>query len=279
VSEVTVQDDGGVVYVVATPIGNLEDLSSRARRILEEASVIACEDTRRTGKLCSALGIHTPRISLYAQNELRRIPGLLDRLERGESVALVSDAGTPVLSDPGGRFVEAAIEAGFTVVPIPGPSAILAALAASGVAAQPFTFLGFPPRKGGARKRWLDDAARSPGTIVLFEAPGRVREVLRDLNTALGARRVVIARELTKKFEEFIRGSLGEIELQEPRGEVTIVVEGGDPSAPTESVDEEALIDALRARGLKPSDAARELAKATGLSRQEAYRRLIDRGS
>ena len=274
----TLQNDRGVVYVVATPIGNLEDLSPRAQRILQEVAVIACEDTRRTGKLCSVRDIRTPRISLYAQNEGRRIPGLLDRLERGESVALVSDAGTPVISDPGGRFIEAAAGAGFLIVPVPGPSAILAALAASGLAAQPFTFLGFPPRRGTARKRWLDDAGRGPGTIVAFEAPGRVRDLLRDLYAALGARRVVVARELTKRFEEIVRGSLGTLELEEPRGEVTVVIEGGDPRE-EHVVDEDAIVDEVLSRGLRPSDAAREVAKTTGLSRQEAYRRLIERRS
>ena len=279
-SEVSLAADRGVVYVVATPIGNLEDLSPRAVRILRDVSVLACEDTRRTGRLCAVLSIGTPRVSLYAQNETRRIPGLLLRLERGESIAIVSDAGTPVLSDPGGRLVAAAVEAGFSVVPIPGPSAILAALAASGLATHPFTFFGFPPRKGSARKRWLDTTGRAPGTLVLFEAPGRTRDLLRDLYATLGPRRVVVARELTKRFEEIVRGRLGELEVAEPRGEVTIVVEGPEEKrreAPEDPEDPDVVIDELLSRGLKPTDAARELAARTGLSRREAYRSLVTR--
>jgi 16S rRNA (cytidine1402-2'-O)-methyltransferase len=274
---------GGEVYVVATPIGNLEDVTARSRRVLEEVDLIACEDTRRTGRLCAHLGIRTPRVSLYAHNESRRIPSLLRRLERGESVALVSDAGTPLLSDPGLRFVEAATEVGFRIIPVPGPSAILAALVASALPVQPFTFLGFPPRKGTARKRWLEAAARSPGTLVLFEAPGRAGGTLDDLHRVLGPRRVAVARELTKRFEEVIRGRLGALPLGDLLGEVTIVVEGPTnlelcrDLAPAEIPDE--LLDEVLQRGRPLAEAARELARATGLPRREAYRLLLQRKS
>jgi 16S rRNA (cytidine1402-2'-O)-methyltransferase len=268
-----------VVYVVATPIGNLEDLSPRARRILQEVAVVACEDTRRTARLCTYAGIGTPRLSLHEHNEARRIPGLLRRVEAGESIALVSDAGTPLLSDPGARLVAAAAAAGFQVTPIPGPSAILSALVASALPTQPFTFLGFPPRKGGARERWLEAAARSPGTVVLFEAPGRVPGTLRDLHRVLGPRRVSVGRELTKRFEEVIRGQLGALDLPELRGEVTLVVEGASDTEPrgepAEISDE--LLDTLLAQGRPLPEAARELARTTGIPRQEAYRLLLER--
>jgi 16S rRNA (cytidine1402-2'-O)-methyltransferase len=276
---VSLPERAGAVYVVATPIGNLEDLSARARRVLEEVAVIACEDTRRTARLCTHAGIRTPRISLHGHNETRRIPSLLRRVEEGDSIAVVSDAGTPLLSDPGARLVSAAAAAGLRVIPVPGPSAILAALVASALPVQPFTFLGFPPRKGTSRQRWLENAAGSPGTIVLFEAPGRVRETLGDLHRILGSRRVSVGRELTKRFEEVIRGRLGDLELPELRGEVTVVVEGsGDTEAahePREIGDE--LLDAVVSRGEPLPKAARELARATGISRQDAYRLLLER--
>lgn len=224
----TVREHAGSVYVVATPIGNLGDWSPRAADVLREVDLIACEDTRHTARLCSVHGIRTRRLSLHGHNERARIPHLIARLHAGESVALVSDAGMPLLSDPGGRFVEAAVDEGLRVVPVPGPSAVIAALVCSGFAPQPFTFIGFPPRKGGPRRRAMEGLAALPGAIVLFEAPGRVQRTLDDLHAALGPRRVVVARELTKKFEEILRGRLGELELPKLRGEVTLVVEGRD---------------------------------------------------
>jgi 16S rRNA (cytidine1402-2'-O)-methyltransferase len=267
----TVPAGEACVYVVATPIGNLEDLSPRALRVLREAAVIACEDTRRTARLCSRFEIAVPRLSLHEHNEERRIPALLARLAAGESVAVVSDAGTPVVSDPGARFVAAAIEAGFRVVPVPGPSAVLAALVASGFRAGPFTFFGFLPRKGGARARSLEDLRRAPGAVVLFEAPGRVRGTLRDLHAVLGERRVAVARELTKAFEEIVRGRLGALEIPEPRGEVTIVVEAGDAPRPEVGASADAEIDRLLRAGRSARDAARELATSLGISRSRAY--------
>jgi len=272
---VTVSSEGGCVYVVATPIGNLEDLSPRARRVLAEVAVIACEDTRRTARLCSRFEIATPRLSLHEHNERRRTPALLEKLAAGASVALVSDAGTPLVSDPGSRFVAAAIEAGYRVVPVPGPSAVLAALVASGLPSDAFSFFGFLPRKGRARETRLADLRRAPGALVLFEAPGRVRETLRDLNEALGERRVAVARELTKAFEEIVRGRLGSLAIEEPRGEVTIVVEAAE--APEPEMPSEAEIDRLLEEGLSPRDAARELALSRGIPRSRAYALVLRR--
>ena len=273
----TVSNPIGCVYIVSTPIGNLEDLSPRALRVLREAALIACEDTRRTGRLCAHFKISTPRMSLHAHNEARRLPNLLDRIEAGADIALVSDAGTPLLSDPGARLVRAAIERGLPVVPIPGPSAILAGLVASGLATRPFTFVGFLPRKGRARADWLARLGTFPGTIVLFEAPGRVRATLGDLFKALGPRQVAVARELTKRFEEVSRGRLGQIDLREPRGEVTLVVEGEDPvtDKPLTEKDEHALLSRLLDEGHSTRDAARELARRHGISRSDAYRRVL----
>ena len=276
----TVSEPGACVYVVSTPIGNLEDLSPRAVRILREASLVVCEDTRRSARLCARFDIPTRRVSLHAHNETRRTPELLRRLARGETLALVSDAGTPLLSDPGARFVHAALERGFRVVPVPGPSAVLAALVASGLPTRPFTFIGFLPRKGRERAEWLARLREAPGTLVLFEAPNRVRATLRDLCQTLGPRRVALARELTKRFEEIVRGRLGELELPELRGEITLIVEGDaaafsrlrEPAAPE---GEDDWIGQRVAEGGSTRDIARELARRLGISRSEAYRRVL----
>lgn len=277
----TVPDAGATVYVVATPIGNLEDLSPRAQRILSEAALIACEDTRHTALLCQRYGIATPRVSLHAHNEAKRVPELLERLARGESLALVSDAGTPLVSDPGERLVRAALEAGFAVVPVPGPSAVLAALVASGFATRCFAFAGFLPRKGAERARSLAALALFPGTLILFEAPNRAARTLGDLHAALGPRRAALARELTKRHETVLRGRLGELSLDELRGELTIVVEGPSeeppPAATLEDVD--AAADRLLAAGLSARDAARCLAADLGLAKRDAYARVLARVS
>jgi len=269
---------GPCVYVVATPIGNLDDFSPRATAVLRAVDVIACEDTRRTARLCARFEIDTRRVSLHAHNEASRVAGLIERLERGESIALVSDAGTPLVSDPGSRFVSAAIDAGHRVVAVPGPSAVLAALVASGLPARPFTFVGFLPRKGRERARWLDHLRVLPGSLVLFEAANRVHATLRDLHEALGARRVAVSRELTKRFEETRRGVLGSLDLPELKGEVTLVVEGNvdfdTPAAPSEE-DLDARIADLLAAGNSRRDTARTLASETGLPRAEAYRRVL----
>lgn len=277
----TVSQPAGCVYVVSTPIGNLEDLSPRAVRILREANVVVCEDTRRTARLCAHFEIPTRRISLHAHNEVRRVPELLRRLERGESLALVSDAGTPLLSDPGARLVRAALERSFPVVPVPGASAILAALVASGLPTRPFTFVGFLPRKGGARAEWLQRLCGLPGTLVLFEAPRRVAATLRDLERVLGRRRIAVARELTKRFEQVLRGRLGELELPELRGEVTLIIEGdaGDfrrlAIEGAASAGEQAWVAERLEEGRSTREVANELARKQAISRSEAYRRVL----
>ena len=273
----TLSNAPGRVYVVATPIGNLDDLSPRARRVLaEEVALIACEDTRHTAVLCQRFDIRTPRVSLHAHNEAARVPQLLERLARGESLALVSDAGTPLVSDPGERLVRAALDAGFEVIPVPGPSAVTAALVASGFAPTPFAFFGFLPRKGGARRDALAELGRFAGTLVLYEAPGRVAHTLADLHAALGLRRVAICRELTKLHEQVVRGALGELEIGELRGEVTLVVEGpaGAAAREQDAPDPDARAAELLASGLSARDAARALAQELGLSRSEAYARV-----
>lgn len=220
----------GTLYVVGTPIGNLEDLTLRALRIFKEVDLIACEDTRHTRLLLTHYGIAKPLVSYHEHNERRRTAELLPRLEAGASIALVSDAGTPALSDPGYVIVHEATARGIPVVAVPGPSAVTAALAVSGLPTDRFVFLGFLPRKSGQRKRVLGEIAAVPWTLVLFESLHRLRDMLEDLREVLGDRQVAITRELTKRFEEVIRGTVTEV-LQhfsgtEPRGEFTIVVAG-----------------------------------------------------
>ncbi|HSL22641.1 MAG TPA: 16S rRNA (cytidine(1402)-2'-O)-methyltransferase [Vicinamibacterales bacterium] len=217
----------GTLYVVATPIGNLEDITLRALRVLREVQLIAAEDTRRTAKLLQHYSIGTPATSVREHNEARQTPHLIQRLLAGESVALVSDAGTPLVSDPGARLVRAAREAGVPVVAVPGASAVLTALAASGFEADQFTFLGFPPRKATALTRWIqDELATAVRPVVFFEAPHRIRNTLTILNQVLGDRPILVGRELTKRFESSvlrpISVQLGG--LSDPKGEFTVVV-------------------------------------------------------
>jgi 16S rRNA (cytidine1402-2'-O)-methyltransferase len=219
----------GTLFVVATPIGNLEDVTARALRVLREVAVIAAEDTRRTAQLLARYGIETPQTSLHEHNEASKAAAIVARLKRGDDVALVSDAGTPVISDPGERLIAAAVAAGIRVEPVPGPSAILAALAASGLAAGAFTFLGFPPTRSKDRKRWFETLKAAGHTVVFFEAPHRVARTLTDLRQAIGDRPVAVARELTKAHEELVRGPISTVAaaLGHPRGELTIVVDVG----------------------------------------------------
>jgi 16S rRNA (cytidine1402-2'-O)-methyltransferase len=220
----------GTLYVVSTPIGNLEDITHRAVRILTNASIIAAEDTRHTKELCTHFGIKTPLTSYHDFNKEEKTALLLDRLRQGTDIALVSDAGTPVISDPGYYLITKCIETGITVVPIPGASAVLAALAASGLPTDAFHFEGFLPRKPGARAKRLRNLRDVRGSLVLFESPHRIGKLLQSLLDELGNRRAVMARELTKKFEEFRRGTLEElvsqVEKHPPKGEITVVIEG-----------------------------------------------------
>jgi 16S rRNA (cytidine1402-2'-O)-methyltransferase len=219
----------GTLFIVATPIGNLEDITVRALRVLGEVAIIAAEDTRRTAQLLARHGIRTPTTSLHAHNERRKAPALVERLLAGESIALVSDAGTPTISDPGHELVAAAIAAGIRVEPIPGPSAILAALTASGVPFDTFSFLGFPPTRSKARIDWFARLRSMPGAVVFFEAPHRIERTLRDLLSVIGDQPIVIARELTKIHEELVRGQISDIlsNSLKTRGELTVIVNIG----------------------------------------------------
>jgi 16S rRNA (cytidine1402-2'-O)-methyltransferase len=222
----------GTLYLVATPIGNLEDITLRALRVLRECTVIAAEDTRRTGVLLKLFGIAKPMLSHHAFNEARRGDELLARLRAGETVALVSDAGTPGISDPGERVVRAALDAGLRVEAVPGPCALVAALTASGLPSDEFHFIGFLPHKSGQRRKRLETAAASGGTLVLYESPYRIGKLLGELSELLPARRVVLARELTKRFEEFLRGTPAELakalEGRTVKGEFVVLVGPAD---------------------------------------------------
>ncbi len=273
----------GTLYVVATPIGNLGDLSPRAAEVLRAASAVVAEDTRRTRRLFAHLGAEPPPLlSLPAFDERGRLGPLLGRLEAGESLALCTDAGTPGVSDPGQRLVAAAWELGARVVPIPGPSAALAALSASGLPSDRFLVAGFLPRKGGGRARALEALARLPATLVLFEAGNRTAATLDDLRRALGDRRAVLARELTKLHEELARGRLSELLARFPgevRGEVTLVVEGAgdgggaeeEAAAPGEVEPLEEELSRRLGAGEPASALARDVARARGLPRREVY--------
>jgi len=221
----------GTLYLVATPIGNLDDMTLRAIHVLESVPLIAAEDTRHTLRLLTHFGLRRPLISLHAHNEARQLQTILDRLAQHD-VALVSDAGTPALSDPGVRLVSAAVAAGYPVVPIPGPSAVLAALVSSGLPTNQFTFLGFLPRKRGELERLMKDAGEAKRTFVFFESPHRVQKTLAIMASALGPRSLVVAREITKVHEEFLRGTpatlLEHFAKSPPRGELTVVVAGSD---------------------------------------------------
>lgn len=272
----------GTLYVVATPIGNLEDLTFRAARILREVALIAAEDTRRTAILLRHYQVPTPTTSFHEHNERRKLPSLVDRLQSGASVALVCDAGTPGISDPGYRLVRACGSEGIPVVAIPGPSAVLAALVASGLSTHAFTFLGFPPAKAQARHAWLSGLKPRPETLIIFEAPHRIRRTLADLLTVLGDRQICVARELTKAHEELVKSQISNVlkRLHEPRGELTIVLEGAEvqPAAPATVLSDRDLTQEFglltESEKCSKRDAARQLARKYHLSPNEVYRRL-----
>lgn len=266
------------LYLIATPIGNLEDISARALRLLREVSLIAAEDTRQTQKLLNHFDIHTPLTSYFEHNKLSKIDRVLDALAHGD-VALVSDAGTPALNDPGYELVRAALAAGHQVSPIPGPSAPLAALVASGLPTDTFLFLGYLPRKSGERNRLLNKIASLEYTLIFLETPHRLVAALQDVRAALGDRSMAAARELTKLHEEIVRGPVGDIlehfQSKEPRGEFTLVIEGA-PAA-SERWDESRLertLSSLKAGEKSSAQIAAELAEASGWPRREIYRRL-----
>jgi 16S rRNA (cytidine1402-2'-O)-methyltransferase len=273
----------GILYVVATPLGNLGDLSARAMEVLRAVPVVAAEDTRRTRGLLSHLGASPKLLSYHAHSAEPRLEALLEILHEGRDVALVSDAGTPVVSDPGTDLVAAARASGITVVPIPGPSAVATALSAAGLKGDRYLFLGFIPRKGSERARLLARAAAEEWSVVFFEAPPRLADLLEDLARAVGGgRRAVVARELTKLHEEFRAGTLAELagyySEHPPRGEITIVLEGtGAPAEPPdrtgEAVEQATL---LLAEGLTRREVVRRISETLGLPRNDAYRLVME---
>jgi 16S rRNA (cytidine1402-2'-O)-methyltransferase len=272
----------GCLYLVATPIGNLEDITLRALRVLKEADLIACEDTRQTQKLLQHYAIHKELVSYHAHNELTRAPELVIQLEEGAQVALVSDAGTPVVSDPGHRLVAQCLRHHIPVVPVPGPSAFVAALAASGLPAEEFLFVGFLPSRAGARRKKLDALKSEPRALVLYEAPHRLAETLSDAAEILGSRHGVVAREVTKIHEEFLRGSLAELRdaarQRPPRGEITLLIgpatEGDLPAVPVLSLKQR--VEQLEAEaGLDRKAALKQAARERGLAKREAYKQLL----
>lgn len=274
----------GTLYLVATPIGNLEDITLRALRILrDEVFMIACEDTRQTQKLLAHYTIRKPMVSYHEHNEASRTAELLAILERGDSVALVSDAGTPLLSDPGFRLVAAAVRSEIPVVPIPGASAALSALVASGLPTDSFLFLGFLPPKAAARQKKLASLAAETATLVAYESPHRILETLASIQETLGAREIVLAREITKLHEEFLRGTAAEIASQletrpSIKGEITLVV--GRAAEKTAPVDDPApAVELLEQQGMPRMDAIKTVAKQLGLPKREVYRAVEERGS
>ncbi len=279
-----VKETGGTLFVVATPLGNLDDLTLRAIKCLKEVNLIACEDTRRTAKLLNHLGIKKPLISCFEHNELARIDELLARIERGDNVALVSDAGTPTISDPGFALVRAAHVRGIRVSPIPGPSALIAALSVSGLPTDEFLFAGFLPRTTSARRTRLRDLKPQTATLVFYESPHRVLESLADMAVVLGDREAFLCREVTKIHEELRRGSLSEIASDlaarpEVLGEIVLVVAGAAAVAEVSGSMEEALerFDTEVAMGATPRQAAKEAAQTTGLNAREIYARAAGR--
>ncbi len=272
----------GTLYIVATPIGNLEDITLRALRVLKEADLIACEDTRHTRKLLAHYQIATTTISYHEHNERERSVELVKRLEAGQNIALVSDAGTPLISDPGFRIVREAIERSITVVPIPGPSAVIAALSAAGLPTTEFTFVGFLPAKRTARRARLAELAGLQATLVLYEAPHRIKETIDDAREVLGDRDCVLAREVTKLHEQFVRGRLSELEVSESeaRGEMVLMI--GPPLLLREQPDRvqqpsilERTEQLMRTDALDQKAALKQAARERGISKSEAYRRMI----
>ncbi len=263
-----------ILYVVATPIGNLEDISRRALRTLGEVRLIAAEDTRKTKRLLNAYDIKTPMTSYHEQNKRSKLGYILAKLEEGD-VALVSEAGMPGISDPGYELIIATSQRGIPVVPIPGPSAIITALAISGLPTNRFTYIGFLPRKHGERRRRLESVAGESGTIIALETPHRLREALDDILLTLGDRRVAICRQLTKLHEEVFRGTISQAleYFTEPRGEFTLVIEGkGEKEKPELTQDIEQKLQRMHLSGVTAKEAIAKVAGETGLSKKELYR-------
>jgi 16S rRNA (cytidine1402-2'-O)-methyltransferase len=273
----------GTLYIVATPIGNLEDITLRALRVLKEVDLIACEDTRHTRKLLTHYQISKPTVSYHEHNERERGSELIEKLEAGQNIALVSDAGTPLISDPGFWVVRAAIDRRITVVPIPGPSAVVTALTAAGFPSDEFAFVGFLPARRAARRARLNQLSGIQSTLILYEAPHRIKETIEDLREAFGDRECVVARELTKLHEQFLRGSLSEFELPDgaARGEIVLLI--GPPSEdPAKQFEGEATRSIVKevehlmhTEGLDQKAALKQVARLRGLGKSEAYRLMI----
>jgi len=276
----------GTLHVVATPIGNLEDLSPRARDTLAGSALIACEDTRRTSKLLARFAIEVPMVAVHKFSERERLDGVLALLARGDDVALVSDGGTPAISDPGALLVAAARDAGFSVSPIPGPSAVIALLSASGLPGDRFVFDGFLPSRAGERRNRLRQLAAETRTVVVYETPHRIHETLDDVATLLGDRTIVLGRELTKLHETIVRGTADEVRGRlgdgAVKGEIVIAISGFDPSRAADAAGDDPLAtiwnEALAASGGDARAALKAAAKALGLKRPELWRRLAERG-
>ena len=274
------------LYLVSTPIGNLEDITFRALRVLKESALIACEDTRHTGRLLAHFGIATPTISYHEHNERIRAAELVVRLEEGQAISLVTDAGTPGISDPGYRLVVAAIEAGINVVPVPGPTALVAALIASGLPTDSFLFVGFLPPRKQARRTRLEEMRDQRATLVLYEAPHRIGATLVDALDLLGDRPAALARELTKLHEQFRRGTLAELlqrhQNDPPRGEIVLIIGGHSGDERDQSIETSSRpladeVDQLIAdQSVARNEALRLVARRRGIPRREAYRLYIE---
>ena len=272
----------GVLYIVATPIGNLEDIGLRALRILDGVDLVAAEDTRRTGILLNAYGIRKPLMSCFAHNEEKQSQKIVALLKEGKTVAFVSDAGMPGISDPGARLIRKALDEEIVLTVIPGPSAGLTALAASGLDTGSFAFGGFFPRNGKERQSWLGRFGAFPGTLILYESPNRLLDTLRFLKETLGERRCCVAREMTKRFEEYIRGSLTDVAealgpAERVKGEIVVILEGcpEDRAAALSPGEAEALGRTMIAGGLGIKEASRELARQSGLPAKDCYALLL----
>ena len=272
----------GTLYLVATPIGNLADITHRALQVLKDVDLIACEDTRHTHKLLQHYGITTKTVSYHEHNEQQRTPQLVDQLKQGSDIAVVSDAGTPSISDPGYRLVRAAIENDVTVVPVPGPSALISALIAAGLPTDEFFFAGFLPSRTNARRTRLSELRTVPGTLIFYEAPHRLATTLKDAYEILGERDAVVARELTKLHEEIKRGRLSELasyfeDGDKARGEIVLLIDRNviaDTTVKTET-SIAALVDRFEQEGMDHRAALKKAARELGLSRAEAYRKLL----
>ena len=273
----------GTIYLVATPLGNLEDITLRALRILKEVDLIACEDTRHTRRLLNHFDIHKRLLSYHEHNETRRAAELVREARQGKNIALVSDAGMPAIADPGYRVVTEAIAAGVPVVPIPGPVAVETALAASGLPTDAFRFGGFLPAKKTQRRKTLRAMAHSTATLVFYEAPHRIVETLADVKAILGERPIVVARELTKIHEEFLRGPTSEVlaELQSRKtvkGEITLLIGRGTVEPEKTRTVQQRVAELIEKQGLTKMDAIKQAARERGISKRQAYRLLEQRG-